>query len=42
VGKKSLAEIIKNDPRFEIKKLASHRSNKLAVNIYFAWKLDSL
>jgi len=42
VGKKSLAEIIKDDPRFETKKLASDRSNKLVVNICFAWKPDSL
>lgn len=36
-GKKSLAEIIKDDSRFETKKLASDRSDELAVNIYFAW-----
>jgi hypothetical protein len=43
VGKKSLAEIIRDDPRFEMKKLPSDRSaNELAVNIYFAWKPDSL
>ena len=35
-GKKSLAEI-KDDPRFETKKVESDRSNELAVNIYFAW-----
>jgi hypothetical protein len=42
VGKKSLVEVIKNDPRFETKKLSSDKSNELAVNIYFAWKPDSL
>ena len=43
VEKKSLAEIIRDDPRFETKKLPSNRStNKLAVNIYLAWKPDSL
>ena len=43
VDKKSLAEIIRDDPRFETKKLPSDRSaNELAVNIYFAWKPDSL
>ena len=43
VDKNSLAEIIRDDPRFETKKLPSDRSaNELAVNIYFAWKPDSL
>jgi hypothetical protein len=43
VDKKSLAESIRDDPRFETKKLPSDRSaNELAVNIYFAWKPDSL
>ena len=41
VDKKSLAEIIRDDPRFETKKLPS-AANELAVNIYFAWKPDSL
>jgi hypothetical protein len=41
-GKKTLVEIIKDDPRFDTKKLASDRANEFAVNIYFAWKPDTL
>jgi hypothetical protein len=39
-GKRTLTDIFKEDPRFETKKLGN--TNELTVNIYFAWKPDSL
>ena len=39
-GKRIFTDIIKDDARFETKKLGS--TNDVAINIYFAWKPDSL
>ena len=41
-GKKTLIDIVKDNPHFDIKNLVSKRANKFAVNIYFALKLDTL
>jgi len=39
-GKRTFTDIFKEDPRFETKKLGN--ASELTVNIYFAWKPDSL
>jgi hypothetical protein len=39
-GKRTFTDIFKEDPRFETKKLGN--TNELTVNVYFAWKPDSL
>jgi hypothetical protein len=39
-NKRTFTDIFKEDPRFETKKLGN--TNELTVNIYFAWKPDSL
>jgi len=39
-GKRTFTDIFREDPRFETKKLGN--INELTVNVYFAWKPDSL